>query len=685
MAAEKRARGLLLPLLGVVAALILFLPLVPQSGLQERLTIAFAKVLQSPCQIRDVRLKLLPRPALKVYDLACSGPDFSLQLHSLDLVFSPLSLLSFSPLINGFQLHGVFAEIPFKYCSSEVVGEAAPGRFLPGLLENINPGRVQLPATLSVDDAVCKLTGVPGCKSPLLFSKLAGVWQMQAQKQSENLALTGELDGGLCTLKVTRYKVAVVPVSESAGIDKDDSGDRLEINCRLQGVSMLAAEALALGAFEHRWQVDFADCDFNVDINGNPDGGLRFTGKFAVLDHHLWRSETDLDKACLWSQGLVKANFSGFFQNHDGYLNLKNLFLQYPEAATLTSRGLVRFREPVFVNLVNHIKVDDLARTISNCPPLDLPGYQYEGRLESDLKLVGNPFSAPVLKLDMNSEKIVLRTVAPASENLVPVLLTDVERVQPVSEKPERATLVGGSGKTIAGSGWRDVSESFLLKLAEWQWIVKSDCRIDVLELPGLHLAEFSFVAEKNLVQLEVERLAARFGRKGQVRLSLILDDFLQGPRWQASLVVEKLDLKPFKETLQLTGVLEASLVGGGRLGAYHDRGEELDLKGKWQLRQGVFFEQPLFVSFEYFLEREGGQLRGTNFSNFSGGFVLRDKVLRFEDFKINFSSNRLLARGRFFTDSKALDFRAQFSDKEIFFLPFHLSGPLTSPKFSAD
>ena len=221
--------------------------------------------------------------------------------------------------------------------------------------------------------------------------------------------------------------------------------------------------------------------------------------------------------------------------------------------------------------------------------------------------------------------------------------------------------------------------------MAKWEWIVKSDCRIGLLDLPELDLAELSFLAEKNLVQLEIERLAASFGKHGQIRLSLILDDLLHEPRWQASLVAEKLNLKPFSKTLSLTGILDASLVGEGRLRSGSEVGEDLVLNGKWQLGQGGFAGQPLFTAFKRFLEEQKGALKVAGFSGFSGKFALREKVLRFDDLSLRSSKSQLKARGRFFTVDERFDFRGQFSQGSSFLQSFRLGGNLKNPIFTAD
>ena len=668
MVEKNRDRRFLLPLiiLGLSVALPLLLPLVPQPGLKERLINEFSEVLQQPCQVQEVRLKLLPRPTIAVQGMACTAPGFNLKVRSLDLDFSLFSLLSFSPLIGSIHLRGVLAEIPFTSLLPEAGIEEEASNLFPGLRERVVKGKEQNPTLFSLHDAICKVTKIPGLKKPLLFTALAGEWRSQPQNQSESLKLAGSVNGGQGRLQVTWYKV-----DEVVGADTD-AGDRLEITGRLQGVSLPESEAVFWGLPESRWRADFTKGDLEFDINGDPEAGLRFSGRIAALEHHLSQYEIIPDSVQLWSQGALKANFSGFFQRREGYLNIKNAVFEYPGAATLFSRGLIRFRKPLFVDLVSHLKVDDLGRTINHCPLLQLSGYQCEGRLEGDLKLVGNPLLTPVLQVELNSEKIVLREVLSPS-------------TKPAPESGDVTTLEAATDDRIVSSDYQGMAANFLRSLAKWEWIVKSDCRIGMLDLPELDLAELSFLAEKNLVQFEIERLAASFGKYGQVRLSLILDDLLHEPRWQASLVAEKLNLKPFSKTLSLTGILDASLVGEGRLKPGSEVGEDLVLNGKWQLGQGGFAGQPLFTAFKRFLEEQKGALKVAGFSGFSGKFALREKVLRFDDLSLRSSKSQLQARGRFFTVDERFDLRGQFSQGSSFRQLFRLTGNLKKPIFTAD
>ncbi len=683
---KNRARRFLLPLvvIGLFAVLPLLLPLVPQPGLKGRLINEFSKALQQPCQVQDARLKLLPRPTIAVQGMSCIAPGFNFKVRSLDLDFSLFSLLSFSPLIGSIHLRGVLAEIPFASLFPEAGIEEETSTLSPGLLERVVKGKAQGPTLFSLHDAICKVTKIPGLKKPLLFTTLEGKWRSQPQNQSENLELAGFVNGGQGHLQVTWYKVDEVGAPES-GLSDMDVGDRLEIACRLQGVSLQEFEAVFWGSSESRWQVDFEKGDLEFDVNGDPEAGLRFSGRIAAVEHHLSQYEIIPDSVQLWSQGALKANFSGFFQRREGYLNIKNAAFEYPGAATLFSRGLIRFRKPIFVDLVSHLRVDDLDRTINHCPLLQLSGYQCEGRLESDLKLVGNPFLAPVLQVELNSEKIVLREVLPLSTKPGLIADSDLEMIQPAPEIGEGTTLEAAADDRIVSSDYQGMAANFLRSLAKWEWIVKSDCRIGMLDLPELDLAELSFLAEKNLVQFEIERLAASFGKYGQVRLSLILDDLLHEPRWQASLVAEKLNLKPFSNTLSLTGILDASLVGEGRLKPGSEVGEDLVLNGKWQLGQGSFSGQPLFTAFKYFLEQQRGAFEVAGFSGFSGKFALREKVLRFDDLRLRSPESQLKARGRFFTVGERFDFRGQFSQGSSFLQSFRLTGNLKNPIFTAD
>jgi hypothetical protein len=204
------------------------------------------------------------------------------------------------------------------------------------------------------------------------------------------------------------------------------------------------------------------------------------------------------------------------------------------------------------------------------------------------------------------------------------------------------------------------------------------------LELPGLIVSNLSLLAEKSLTRLEIERLTAHFGKSGRLRLSLVLENLLHEPRWQASLIAEKFYLKPFRKTFLVDGILDASLVGGGVLASDSELVQGLDLHGKWNLRQGAFVNYPLFNSFTDFLAQKGRTRLGTRFAAFSGKFALRDKVLQLDRVKLISGGNQVNGGGRFFVTDKNLQLSGQFIPKKSSSLSFKITGDTENPIFKA-
>ncbi|MCK5915241.1 MAG: hypothetical protein KAG92_03800, partial [Deltaproteobacteria bacterium] len=384
---------------------------------------------------------------------------------------------------------------------------------------------------------------------------------------SEQLNLSGALYGGRGGFKITWYQVEK-PMLAGAEKSPDKAGERLEISCAIDDVSLPSDTIKLLSDTDKSLRFGFTKAHLDFDVNGDPEAGLRFTANFAAVDHTATIYDINLDSGKNCSRGAVKASLTGFSQCHDGYVNIKSASLEYPGAATLFYRGLVRFNEPLFVDLISELKVADLNLLARSIPPLTLPGYLVKGELAGQLKLIGNPNSAPVLQVELKSDQITLQ---------------ETELSRPLSEVSPAVT----TGSLF--SGFNNQFVNFCKLVAKWEWLVKSDCRLGALQLPDMTIFDLSLLAEKNLVQVEVERLAARFGESGELRLSFILEDLLHEPHWQASLIAKKLDLKPFTKTLRFNGILDASLVGGGLLESDSEFVGELGLNGKWHLRQGAF------------------------------------------------------------------------------------------------
>jgi len=662
----KKSFFLLLLIVGLLAGVILILPQLPQADLQKRLTVKFEQLLQQPCRIDKVNLQIFPRPAVVVQGFASASPELNIKTRSLALELSYASLLKFAPEIAGARLQGMYIKTPFPALVKPVFDQSETtlatnsiSKSLVGLIGMVSAPEQNL-RYINLLDTNLELTEVPGLEESLSVTGITGHWQYSDRNSSETLELSGAVAGGLGDLDMTWYKVEKPETGDGETIP-DQAINRLEVSGHLDAVSLPVYEIAPSVAPDKRIRAGFTRGFLEFDINGDPESGLRFTGKFAVDNHKLAIYDTESDSEKKYSQGEVKLSLSGFFQRHDRYINIKSAALEFPGAVTLFSRGLIRFSEPIFVDLVSELKIDDLRLTSSILPVMVLPGYQAEGQLGGELKLVGNLTSAPVLQVKLKSDQIVLHkevlVETPASEgNMPPLEFKKKNTLEPLRQ-----------------------AEQFLKFVAGWGWLVKSDCHIKTLELPELTITDISLLAEKNLMQLEIERLAAHFGKSGQLRLSLILENLLQVPRWQASLISRKFDLKPFRASFSTTGILDASLVGSGLLGSEF---ASLNLNGKWRLQQGAFCNSHLYKAFTAFLKRTRQIKLGSSFTDFSGKFALRDKVLRLKQMKLRSAGNQVDAGGRFFIDSDRLKFKGNFIAKTSSPIPFKLSGNLQKPLF---
>ncbi len=655
----------LLLIIALLTGIVLLLPQLPQADLQKRLTLRLEQVLRQPCRIDKVSLRVFPSPAVVIQGLVSRDAALNIKAQSVALEFSCISLLKFSPEIAGLGLRGLFVKTPYTDFNTDLAQSAsgqARNSFagnpealaLTDLIRRTLPGGKNL-RYINLRDANWELAAVPGLAEPLNITGISGRWQCSKRNLTESLKLSGTVAGGRGELDMNWYQAGQ---TESPAGEKPpaQSINRLEASGHLDGATLPLYEISSAAFPGKKIRAGFTRGFLEFDINGEPETGLRFTGKFAADNHKVAVYDIAAESEKIFSQGEVKSSLSGFLQRQGRYINIKSAALEFPGAATLFSRGLIRFSEPVFVDLVNELKVADLGRISTNLPLLARPGFQAAGSMAGELKLVGNPTSSPVLQINLKSERIALRKDAAAAP--------------PTAAADEETPAAG-------------IQALKLLKIiAGWDWLVKSDCQVKTLELPELKLADVSLRAEKSLTQLEIERLSARFGESGQLRLSLVMEDLLQGPHWQASLIAEKFNLKPFSKTFSMTGTLDASLVGGGILSDDSDLPGALNLNGKWRLRTGAFTGCPLFTSFADFIKRRKRIKLSLDFDDFSGKFVLRDNILRLKKMRLRSAGNRVSAAGRYFTDNERLKFKGRLIPKSSPAIPFSLSGSRQNPLF---
>ena len=664
----KKSFLLLFLIVCLPAGVVLFLPQLPQEDLQNRLTVKFEQMLQQPCQIDEVNLQLFPHPAVIVHGFESVTAALNIKSRTLSLEFSYASLLKLSPEITGASLQGMFIETPFTALFKPVSDQSQTtsetnsiSKSLVDLIAMVSSPEQNL-CYINLLNVNLNLTEVPGLDEPLDVTAIAGHWQCSARNLSETLELSGVVAGGRGDLGMTWYQVG--KSGAEGGKPLDDSINRLEVSGHLDAVSLPVYEIVPAAFPDKRLRAGFARGFLEFDINGDPEAGLRFSGKVAVDNHKFTIYDTESDSEKIYSRGEAKLSLGGFFQRHDSYINIKSAALEFPGAATLFSRGLIRFNEPLFVDLVNELKIDDIGLLGRNIPVLKLPGYQVAGQLGGELKLVGNPVSAPVLQVNLKSDLIALR-----KDVTTPDTHPDDDGLRADSTDNQAVKL-------------ENQAVQLLKSIAKWEWLIKSDCQIKSMKLPELTITDISLQAEKSLMELEIERLAARFGKSGQLRLSLILKNLLHDPHWQASLIADKLNLKPFRKTFSMAGILDASLVGSGLLDSDSGLSSDLDLNGKWRLRQGTFVNLSVFRAFTRFIDLKKQIQLGATFKDFSGKFALRDKILRLNQMKLRSAGSQVNAGGRFFTDSERLKFKGQFISKTSSPTPFNLSGDLRNPLF---
>ena len=627
----------------ILAGLVLLgfiLPMIPQPGLQQRLVERMRQAAYGSLRTGEVRLQIFPRPGIVVRDVSLASPSLKLDIDRLELDFSLLSLLFFKPEIAVLQLAGGTVKSSVARSETLALLETGVAPLFPGTTVS----RVSF-AALTV-----RTPSLPGINNPLVFAELEGEWSKLAGRGNESLELTAVCNGGRLQLKTVWYNDDTVSDNTGSGRDAAPSEEArgVEIKARLTD-----AELHFSSDFKDKYvdrgftELVCRHSDLQLDVNGSVADGLRFSLDGKTPEHSLTTFDANGETRRRISQGPLELKGSGYFQPQAGYLNLKSAALVLPGPAVVYTRGLVRFREPFFVDLVSHLKVDDLEMG-SRCFAASLPdGFKARGELTGDLKLVGNLFDMPVLKAEMQAGKIEVETGS-------------------------------GTGTELSSLN------SLLDFLAGWEWLADCDCRIDSLQWNDLGMKNFILTAKKKTTQFEIERLAAEFKSQGRARLTLIVDDLLDNPRWQASLVAKGIDPSRLNFGTGFPSArLNFSLVGGGSCGAGVDYLKAAEFDGKWSLRQGKFTRQPLFTAFNRFLGAAGRKPWPGDFSG-SGKAVFRKSSLGLTDVILKFPGRRQISgRGSCSFSPSRLNFRGRLKEKG-YQAPFVLQGTLESPLFSA-
>ena len=628
-------------ILAGLALLGFLLPMIPQPGLHNRLERRLQDTVSGRVKLGETRLKIFPRPGIEVHAFSLADSGFELDLDKLELDFSLLSLLSFKPKISILHFTGGTA------------ATATAKEQLPALLEG---GLAALFPDAGLDRVSCsdltvRCPEVPGMAGPLVFSGLQGEWVKLAGRGNESLTLTAACNGGRLDLKTIWYNDS----GDAAGRNPEPGADRapseetsgVEVKLKLADARLnLASDQKNLDRGFREIVLDHSD--LRLDLNGSVASGLRFSLDLKTPEHILTAFDENGDSRGVITRGALELKGSGYFQPRAGYLNLRSAALVLPGAAVVYSRGLVRFREPFFVDLVSHLKVDDLEKCGAYLSGILPAGFSVQGECTGDLKLVGNLFDVPVLKAELKADEITVQT---------------------------------GSEKRPAAAGPPSFS-SLLDFLADWEWLAECDGRVKSLKWDAHTMKNFVLNAKKKTTMFEIERLAADFEPQGRSRLTLIVEDLLDNPRWQASLVAKKIDPSRWGAPGEFPPArLDLSLVGGGACGKKRDYLQTAELDGKWRLRQGRFKKQPLFAAFNRFLTQAGRRPWPGDFSG-TGKVALRNGTLRLSQYSLKFPGRRQISgSGSCTFNPTRLNLRGRITEKG-YQGNFLLQGDFAAPVF---
>ncbi|HDS17244.1 MAG TPA: hypothetical protein ENN66_11690 [Proteobacteria bacterium] len=668
---------------------VLLVPLFPQEGWRRSLSDDLAQGLRQPCHLESVRLALLPRPAILAQGLSTAANNGSnLRINSLRFYFSWPSLLALAPRFSEISLENGVAEVCWAALRGAEDGADGAGSEPDTVFERmaelfsaaeLNFGRD--PLRLSWHDLMVRLPDIPGFTFPLTLSECAGSWNLRPGNQSVNLDATAALLGGRGSFKLIRYRLGEA-MSSAETSQPAEGNEHLEVSCRLHKLTLPQAVSLGLSSREDStqsglWRADFSEADLEFDLSGDPRAGLRFNSHCRAAEHQIV-APAATDSGEIWSSGSCNVGFAGFFQRREGYLNLKNAAFAYPGAAAFFTRGLIRFREPFFVDLVSSFRVESLAQVLARVPSRSLAPYSLQGALTGECKLVGNPFETPVLKVELSSESLTLHR---HQEQLT----TEDSTANPVgsgakNSETDPEPMGGVAAAPFSGRDYLTAAATLLEQAAGWRWFLDGNCSIRRLHLSGHDFSEFNLVGRKDLAQLEIERLIVYCAGQGELRISLLLDELLHEPRWRTSLVCKNIEVDKFLADLPLSGILDVAMVGGGRLPLRGVIDDNLDLNGKWQLRRGRIAAVPLWLAGNRFLEDSGLSALKKEFSSCSGGFSVRKQVWSLNDFKINGAGPELQARGRYYSVGRKLDFRGVVAAEKTF--SFSLAGKPEAPFF---
>ncbi|MBN2231845.1 MAG: hypothetical protein JW781_03370, partial [Deltaproteobacteria bacterium] len=400
-----------------------------------------------------------------------------------------------------------------------------------------------------------------GVGAGLEMTRIEGILHYHARRDDMRLRFSGRFFGGRVDGDCG-WRPAVVGGTDAGGVMLD---------AELRGVGLPAAELPLPSIAGQAPRATAGSVDFLLAAEGCCTRGLTMRVSLGLGDCGVELQAADGIFRPLLGPGFTgKLAASGYVDIVRRYLNLKSCKLELPAAATVYSRGLLKFHDRLLVDLLNDINIDDLDHCRSMVPAAFSPGFFPAGDLSGSCNLVGRPAELPVARIRLHSRRLSIQGPVPPAG--VPAAATP--ELRPARRLPTVAAMVPPvfvdsalAGAAPAATGIAGRIAGMLVGFARSGVIADLAYTADRVVWNGVGFNDVSFVAHKQLTRLYVEQCRAALG-DGGFRLSLVAEDLIHEPVWSASVRADRLDLHALLPMLPLRGAATGSLVLEGQADA---------------------------------------------------------------------------------------------------------------------
>lgn len=534
-------------------------PWLPLTSLQLKVERQLQDFLGQPVHMAALRLQVFPLPSFKAERLVVTAPTAGGGRQPVLASVSVKAGINISALCRGKvaidklvfrdpQLSGGLGDGAFLpaglfhlFASLGTQPSSTPALEIPGSVMN-SAGR-RLPYVLpdsrfviKIIDGDCQLEDVPGLAEGLRLQKVDARYTYDPSHSGSVLHGEGACLGGRFGADFYWHLPAGEPKSGS-----------LQVDGKLRLVGLLLKDlSLHLPVSADFLDISYGSGSFDLEINGHPDKGFSVACKASVNDLMVERLPGSAPGRRRLVQNLsADLVAAGYLAVKDDYLNLKSARLKLPGGAAVFSKGLIKYGDRLVLDLLNDVRVPKLEVLAERLPALSGIVGSLAGDCSGKVNIIGNLAASPVLRLNLSAKHLSLL-------------------------KAETRTTVGAEtsgNENSAGCGKQCSPMKSLARLLAWttdsDWLAEVNCKVDRLEMWSSSFSQVELSGKKMMNQLLVDKLAGKTAG-GDVRLSLVVDDLLHDPLWNASLVIKKVNLEKVLPAWPLTGKMDGSLVLSG-------------------------------------------------------------------------------------------------------------------------